>query len=150
MTTPILAVIPDGYERTDGYVRAAPGLWPDVRFSFRPALAAERTGLSREHAGKDAAEQVRLTSEFLRGKLTRWDVVDGAGRPVPLTDANLRRLHPGLMDRLLSVVLGYECPDRDPRSRDAEAQAENARDLREAAERGVTPGDVREARDAKN
>lgn len=121
--------IDDGYN-VPGYVKAEPGLYPELRFVYRPCLHEERTQYwdwesrhealqleaDRAAAVGDRAPRFKLDplaktvkrAELLAAHLVSWQA------PAPLNAAWVRKLHPNLLDRAFRIVLGVDPPDEDP------------------------------------
>lgn len=96
-----------------GYIAAAPGLYPAMRFQYRPTLISERRALwtEQERRGdKDAP-----VMELLARKIQSWDVKDSKGVTANCKDAKVfAQLKPRLYDRLFAIVAGLEPGDPDP------------------------------------
>ncbi len=87
----VLGYIPDGYTES-GVITAIPGLYPTVRFSWRPMLIEERM-VYLKTAEKLAGVQLRqLAAARMERHVTEWDVKDTGGNVVPVSVASLLRL----------------------------------------------------------
>lgn len=101
--------IDDGYTE-QGLIVAAEGLYPAVRFLFRPMLVTELAQYStRVSQATDEAVR-REVARWLSLKLVEWDVRDGQDREVPIRPvgldplANLLRLKPPLFVKLWKII----------------------------------------------
>jgi hypothetical protein len=131
------------------FVRAVAGLYPDVRFTYRPALVEEREIVIAPNRDAKPDAIVRKTAAFVADKLAEWDVKDSKGNAVEKSAANLLRLQPALYDRFVGIVLGYLPTDIDPTWPEAVKEKE-AEEQHESALTGDELAAVRERADAKN
>lgn len=147
---PGIPYIADGYEES-GYLREEARLYPAVRFRYRPLLTEERNRLLAENAKLPAGGATRNTAKVLALKVRSWSLTDAAGEPLPVTVETVLRLRPALYERLLGVVFGYHSCDEDPEAKaTSEEKEQSLADQLAADEQGITVGDAREERDAKN
>lgn len=110
------AVYEDG-QTQHGYIAAAPGLYPAVRFQYRPLLISDRRALWTEQERR--GDQDTPVMEALVKKVVSWDVKDGKGVTLNAKDpATYQRLKPKLFDRLFMIVLGNQASDPDPQAPD--------------------------------
>ncbi len=108
--------IDDGYT-LDGYIKESPGIYPAVRFKYRPLTVEQRIRLFDGWSRLTALEHVRKTTETLARQICGWDLADQHGRTVDCRDpATHRRLAPALHERLLDVICGSAAADPDPDS----------------------------------
>ncbi len=96
--------IDDGMTR-EGFVPASPRLHGALRFTYRPALPETRFIFLKapDDGGKAYTDRVVT---LLEKHLVEWSAKKGE-QPVPILGNNLRRLHPGILTRVLDQVLGY-------------------------------------------
>lgn len=98
--------IPDGYTR-DFAIKGVPGLFPDVRGTFRPMLGWQISAMFRKQ--NKCREEDDEGREFILGKtitshISDWDFGQ------PLNHETFKHLATRLRERLSSVVMGYEPP----------------------------------------
>lgn len=120
MTT---AFIEDGATEK-GFCKGREGIYPDFRFVYRPCTWEERRAFL---ATPD--DQVKAAAGKLLGeKLVSADAVNSAGQPVPVTPANVLKLRPALLERVLLIVLGSLGSDVDPQwpEEDKKAHADDS------------------------
>ncbi|HEX3655877.1 MAG TPA: hypothetical protein VHV55_08730 [Pirellulales bacterium] len=131
-----------------GYIAAAPGRYPALRFQYRPATMPERAAIvARQHA-QPADELAANAAAMLVQKLVSWELADGSAIP-PLAAESVLALHAELFRKLYLIVLGYEASAVDP-AWPAEIADEVLHDRAEAAAEGRTPGEVGDERREKN
>lgn len=109
-TQQISGFIDDGYTESAS-IAAEPGLWQEMRFTFRPMLADEYAAFS-DFCGRNT--DVKAKQEIARRlaeKVKDWDLVDSAGKPVPVTQQNLLRIKPVLLAKLWNIVCGLQAGD---------------------------------------
>jgi hypothetical protein len=94
--------IDDGYTATKR-LDAAPGLYPAVTVTYRPATSQARTELGFA-AATTADRVVTLENQLLERQRV---ALDGE----PLTAARAAKLKPALRDKVLNLVLGYAGSD---------------------------------------
>lgn len=107
--------VPDGYT-LNGKVDARPGLWPEVRFRYRPALhAAANDYLAQPRRNGDEATDADVA--LVVRHVQSWDAasVDQAGLAVsiPLKPDILRKVHHGILTSMVNHVLGYTSPQQE-------------------------------------
>ena len=100
------ALIEDGYTITTR-VAVRPGIHPEVKFTYRPALASERFEFLRR-TDLTGEEKLDHCARILQQHLQTWNVRTKAGAQVETTIQNVRRLQPTLLESLLDIVLGYK------------------------------------------
>lgn len=95
--------VEDGQSR-DGYLPESPRIHGALRFRYRPALAEERFQFlkAKDYSGED---EVKRIAKLINSHLESWDA------PLEKNEANIRKLHPNLLTRLLDVVMGYTAPE---------------------------------------
>lgn len=77
---------------------------PVVAFAFRPALWSE-VAAWRRCVG--TAQEADETARLVAAKVVRWDVVDGAGRPAPVTPEAVRRVPGPIFDQIFDAVVSW-------------------------------------------
>jgi hypothetical protein len=108
------AFIDDGYT-LDGYIAENPGLYPAVEFQYRPMTRRETAVLEGDiMRTRDAEAGETEAAKVVARKLVSWNLVDRAGKPVPISADNLLRLQPVLGGTLLEIVRGRRASDRKP------------------------------------
>lgn len=109
--------IPDGYE-LDFYVAAVPQLHGAIRGKYRPLTVDERDTIREIINSKKAADYNPAIRKMLMEKVTEWDVrrpdAKPGDRPVDVTAATLKGLHPKLFDKLYLIVSGDRASDVPP------------------------------------
>lgn len=104
--------IPDGYT-IKGYVKAWPGLYPAVKFEYRPAICMQ----NREVLAAGLAEDVREKrfKELIAGQVKSWDIRHPlTGEVVPVTVENAGRIQPMLRSNLVDIIMGSQPSDPEP------------------------------------
>ena len=121
--------IPDGYERSDGFIAASPvqksgeRLYDALSFTYRVATRQEvirhdaecRIALKNEDNDPEcviAAE--RLACKFVAAKLKLWDLKDQDGKLVPCNADSLMRVNPALFAPLYRIIRGVQLSDPKP------------------------------------
>lgn len=117
-------VVEDGYTE-DGFIAAEEGIHGPLEFTYRPLLTARRDNIARLEG--DAFPNA--AAKELAKQLKKWSAAVG-GKPLPLTEANIRSAKPRLFDKLWLIVAGYRAsdprPDAEPPAAvDLEADAKN-------------------------
>lgn len=139
------AALEDGYTER-GYVAAAPGQHPAVRFEFRRLTVEERRAWARRvgRIRKDAddGEFDAMAAELVAQHVAWWDVTLPSGKTLEISEARIARsLKPELTTRILEIVSGQRPSDLDPEW-DAHQDAEEI----EQAIGHVTPAELEEHR----
>lgn len=143
------AFIDDGYTRK-AYFKPVELLRPEVRFTYRPALVAERDEILYGPTGKaGATAQAMAVAKMIVSKVKSWDIMDQKGAPIAITEGNVIRLDPSLFDRMLQVILGTGVSDPDPTESKDDAE-KLAKQEYELAMRGSAAAAVAEGEAAKN
>ena len=105
----------DGYT-AKGYIAASEELDHDeLRFSYRPMTVEER-GPIIDASAKESNFYYREATKRVASKILDWSLTDPAGNAVLCSQANLMRLHPALLGRLVAVVIGTAGSDPDPQA----------------------------------
>jgi hypothetical protein len=132
-----------------GYIAGSPGLYPALRFRYRPATMPERAGIIAQQHEQPAKEFAGSAATVMAQKIVSWELPDGVA-PVPsITVESVLSLHAELFRRLYLIVLGYDASAVDP-AWPAEISDEVLHDQAEAAAQGRAPGDVGHERREKN
>ena len=139
--------IPDDGYTFDGYIAPVDGLHGELRFSYRPFLAAEKSTL--QHKVKMASDPTLHYADAVAGRLTAWSLVGPKGEGVLITAASMRRVNPPLLDKLMDIVLGLRATDVDATWVET-AKNEATAAAAVAAETGATVGAVLEQQTEKN
>lgn len=108
----------DGYTE-DGYIAEQPRLHPALRFRYRPLLSTERAQAMRdmERALKspNAKQSEIVSARLMAERILEWDLRNGQGEVVPVTEEFLLKVKPVLSNRLYAIViLGASPSDEDP------------------------------------
>lgn len=145
--------IEDGYNRP-GYIEGRRNMFDDLRFEYRPMLYVDRRKIldkSREPG------QAAVAIKTIVRHLGEWDLkkpvrVDGkiTGKEVvKISEEEVWRVHPDLMEAIFLIVCGQIPSDTDPNWSDQDKQQSEEEDLN-AALSGTTAGSERENADSKN
>lgn len=139
--------IPDGYT-SEAFIKGVEGMYDDTRISYRRMLHEERYVINGDIAKKGPKEASRLIVSVLCKFIRQWDARSRADQElIPLTFERVRKVEPKLIERLYSIVSGWEAGDVDPNK---EATKTDADEDLEAILSG-TPGAIaREGNDEKN
>ena len=133
----------DGYTK-DGYLEAQVGMYPAVRFQYRPMTQPE-ISKHLDHVERRSSDAVDAAArEILSGHLVRWSFDE-----VPIDTETLRKLHPQAFKGLFAIVMGYAPSDVDPNWTDAQKR-EHAGEIVDANGAGMTVGQLTEGRDLGN
>lgn len=138
------AFLHDGYTRK-GFIGAVPGLFPEIRFTFRPMLTQDRSVMTDRLTKAKPEMADRISAEAVAARISEWDVTDSRGELVPISMANVLRLQPSALGRLFAIVTGTLPTDIDPEWSAGEQEAEADEQLRFAIS-GTRP----EEADTKN
>ncbi len=109
-----LAYIHDGYTR-NGHIKAVPGLHPEVKFTFRPATAAQVElilGKTRREQNDDAVTSFH--SQVIASHVIEWDIQDEKKRPLEIKVDKIRRLQSGVFGKLFGMVIGQIPSEETP------------------------------------
>jgi hypothetical protein len=113
----------DGYT-LDGYLKEAPGLYPAVRFRYRPATPSERVAMFDGFDNLPANDKLQRIAGQMAKNVLSWDVKDSKGVPVRCNQPlSYKKLPCALYDKLQEVVFQISAPDIDP---DKAAEKEQA------------------------
>jgi hypothetical protein len=143
------AIITDGYTRT-GYIAAAPGLHPAVTFQFRPMLSEHVIHWRDALNLKPTHERKHIMGAGLTdgNRVLSWDIAHPETKEtVPVTSANIRRLHPLVMAAMFDIVCGWRASDKRP-GEATTVEEINAKDEADATGRYLA--DIEQEGDAKN
>ena len=140
-------IIEDGYTEA-GYIKESKGLYPELRFAYRPMLHAERDAIASQIGTKTPEQVSAIFVAAARHRIISWTAKHN-GQPVEINDENIRRLRPSLFDRLYNVIAGAQASDPDPKATPDARQGEADAAL-EAAITGQMIGAVKEAAAEKN
>jgi len=138
----------DGYTEP-GYIKPVIGLHGEFRFRFRPMLTEEYSHLIAASDEMSGQAYDRKAADMMLGKLTEWNLSDGKGVLVPITQKTILRLKVALFNKLYKIITGTDATDIDPLWSD-DITDTKADEEYESALSDRTPGEVREENDAKN
>jgi hypothetical protein len=142
------AYFDDAYTQP-AYIAAGSALCAALRFTYRPALVAERSRLIAARRRLGPRESDRRLAEFTAARIVSWDLVDGLDQPLVISADDILRRRSEAVARLPAIVLGYSCSDIDPAWPD-ETRDEQFKFAAQAARCGRTVGEAREEHDEKN
>ena len=119
-------MIEDGYEEV-GYIAEQPRLHPALRFRFRPMTSGERTAAMREmeRALKSPNPKMSeiVSARMMAERIIEWDLKNGDGEIVPITEAVMLKVKPALSNKLYSITItAVVGSDEDP---EAEMKSES-------------------------
>lgn len=114
------AFIDDGYTEM-ARIAAVEGVFPAVRFCFRPVTAGEFGAYADRMQLANDIEARRITAEFLASKLVDWDIRRRDGTKVEITTDNLLRLKHMLYLKLFQIIVGETTSDEPSGLGDATA-----------------------------
>jgi hypothetical protein len=140
--------IPDGYEEP-GYIAEQPGLYPEVRFVYRPMRVDERDTLARASSGKQPSEYCKILAAAMASRIVSWDLNAADGNALAVCAATAFTLRPRLFDRLYGIICGDSPSDIDPKAA-PQARNEEAEAALQAAIEGRPAAQVKQEADAKN
>jgi|HubBroStandDraft_5_1064220.scaffolds.fasta_scaffold72909_2 hypothetical protein len=107
--------INDGFS-LDGYVRARPGVYPAMRFKYRPIPSSHRLRIYDNWKNLPDAEQAQRVADAMARQISWWELKDPSGKALNCRDAatyrNLWSFH--LYNRLQEIVFEAGDSDRDP------------------------------------
>jgi len=149
--TPYLSpYIHDGYT-VNGYIEADERIHAEVRFTYRPVLAQDRSVIMRQiQMANDPRKEEAIAAAAIAGYVKSWDIrkpkEPGSDElvSVPIKASEVLRLNVRLTNRLYRIVMGDSAPDEDPNDIAASGESDAEKEL-QAALNGVAPED-----DAKN
>jgi len=141
-------IIPDGYEEP-GYIAEQAGLYPEVRFTYRPMRVDDRDTLARASSGKKPSECCKILSAAMANRIASWSVTNAAGLRLPVDAAAILTLRPRLFDRLYMIISGESSSDIDPTAA-PQAKNEEAEAALQAAIEGRPAAQIKQEADAKN
>lgn len=118
--------IDDGYT-VERYIAASPRLYGAMRFSFRVLQPVKRAELLADTRDLGEVETLEILGGWMTHLLTKWDVKDSKGRPVPITKENVNKLQVVALTRLHRIVC-YQTEGGDPAPIE-ETPREKSRDL---------------------
>lgn len=101
--------ITDGYTESK-YIAEVPGLHPEVRFVYRPALPERRAVVIREaQRAKDPSMSERIIGKAILEHLESWSFKE------EITGKRIMQLKPALFHRFTSIIVyGSDPGDKDP------------------------------------
>lgn len=103
-------MISDNYN-LPGKIEAVKGMYPELRFLYRPALHEQRQqylkAISLPHGGNNFEARTPTMASLVANHVKEWNVTDLNGSPAIISKENARLLHPSLLDALVDVILGY-------------------------------------------
>jgi hypothetical protein len=124
----VTGYIPDGYEK-EGVIKSVPGLYPEVRFTYRPMLGHECSELWQRQ-GKfpdNAKARDLILSKIIIAHVQEWDVKRSGDKGLvdcERTPDAFTRLVPALRTRLAQIVMGNEPDDSAPQAEPAKSDWE--------------------------
>ena len=107
--------IADGYTLT-ATIPAVPGHWSAVQIRYRPLSADEESEVWAKQRLAPSEPMTRWYAELFATKILDWDIKDAAGKKLPVTAENIRRLSPQFYDVLKSYVDGTQTGDMEKNS----------------------------------
>lgn len=108
-------IVRDGFTQR-GYIKAVEGLHGELRFTFRPMLPEDVEVLEafRDRYGVTSPDKARakIAIETFK-RLAGWSVM-ADGKPLPLSEGNVRRMRMPLQSKLYHIVACLSATDIDP------------------------------------
>lgn len=126
--------IPDGYQY-EGYIGAVPGLFDEMRFTYRPMTTLERQQLLAENSKiSNAARAHENTCKTVAAKIVDWDLENPKdGEKVSVSWKVLySQMEPSLYERILGIVMGVEASSPDPKKQAKEPTLEQEKEAIES------------------
>lgn len=136
-----LAFIHDGCT-CNGYLEAAPGLYPAARLSYRPILLQGRAVIYDMIAKASPAKGEDIAAHAIAEQVISWDIRDHQGKEVEITVDNALRLQPMLSARIFKMITGDLGGDHDPEASTGENVSTD--DEIKAALQGVSVQELQE------
>lgn len=99
------AFIDDGYTAT-GKIAAVEGMYEQVTFEYRPSTFDEFAVITNNWDYISAEEVIKRIVDLLLKKLVSWDLKTSDGKVVEITESNLKRVHPIVLEKIYSIVQG--------------------------------------------
>lgn len=93
----------DGYTHPT-YIREVKAMYPAVMFQRRPTNLDTRSGFMDVTEGMSNVEKNSAAADMMSRLIISWDVKDHEGKPVAVSPANLKRLHPDLFTRMKNII----------------------------------------------
>lgn len=97
-------LIDDGYTIA-GKIDRYPGIYPELRFTYRPVLSERRNRYLRD--AQDVEKIVRHRADLISEHVVSWDIRDASGNELPKKYDTVRKLQPLLLDRMIEIIMGY-------------------------------------------
>ncbi len=114
MLMTISGYIDDGYT-LDGFLKESPGIYPAIRFRYRPATPHERAQTFDGWERLPESERLGRIATRLAKNILSWDLTDAKGVPVPCNEpGRYRKICGPLYSRLQDVIFQISPPDADP------------------------------------
>lgn len=104
--------IDDGYT-LDGFIKEEAGLYPAVRFKFRPLTADEQIRNFSDWHKIAPSERSERSSQMVASKVVSWDLKDSKGATVAIKAVNCKRLKYELSDRIVTILCDSRLSDHD-------------------------------------
>lgn len=103
--------INDGYTLKATIPARAP--YPDLKFSYRPALDEDYGEYVAKAQGKTGKAATEAKAAFIAKHLVSWDVTDAKGAEVAIDAASVRKLPPVVIGAILDYIVGYAVDAQD-------------------------------------
>lgn len=147
-------VTDDGFSQP-GFIEGVPGLYPDLRFTFRMMLRTDVADFFDKTGRVKAGQGEKIAANTMAEHISDWSMIDQDGDPVPINGANMirpnnkRALPTRLFNRLLGIITGMEPSDIDPKWSDVESNG-HLSDITEAQKQDRPIGAVVDEERVKN
>lgn len=105
-------IIQDGMNEP-GYIAERKGLFDAVRFTYRPMLHEERTGVNQLIA-LGGIKGTRAIYSAIHKHVVEWDIKGPDGKTVELSLANVAKARPMLVEAFYNIISGWLPSDPDP------------------------------------
>ncbi len=109
----------DGMTR-EAFIAAKDGMYPDVKFTYRPTLTQNRSTVAFEIAQSDPRKGEEIAAALVARQVVSWDInaklaADSMNpEPVPIEVPHILRLHPALFNRMYRIVMCDDAGDVQP------------------------------------
>jgi len=141
-------IIRDGYTEP-GFIREVPGLHPELRFSYRPALGIETEEWLRSFQFQPLTKHMDATAQFMADHLQSWSLTEADGQAADIEPDRIKIIRYALFVRLQYIIYGREASDLDPLWSKEKQRDESVANYAASVQRKA-PGIVREEEAVKN
>lgn len=144
-----LDYIPHNQYTEPGYIAARPPAHRALRFKFVPMMGEQRDKINAAYR-EGQGTYFRVGSREIAPFIKEWSLLNGAGKPVPISVDSIRRLKPMLLDKLIDIISGAGVSDIDPDWTDEVKDVADDLTIAAGQPGADLPGEIREDADVKN